>query len=118
MHLILYFLAAVSGSEELNDDCLIADAHYYTSANTEHFPALVSNEIDFETTKTISKDGGVYYETLIARCSNRVEGLMKYESGKAVYGFYYRYDDEGRLISLDLRYIDGHETTQEILDHI
>ena len=113
---VLVLIAALASTEPL-ENCMIADTHRYTSADTERFPAVGSGEIDWATAVRISKAGGTYFEIDVDRCSKRPTGLMKYQAGKAVYGYYYRYK-HGRLVELDLRYIDGSPTAQEILDHI
>jgi hypothetical protein len=111
----LLLLAVLAAAEPKG--CQIADAHFYASADIERFPAIGSVEMSVATAEQLSKDGGTYFEITVDRCSKRPVSLMKFQAGKAVYGYYYRYR-EGRLIGLDRRYIDGSPTAQEILDRI
>ena len=113
---VLVLIAALAASDSPRD-CLIADTHWYTSADIERFPAVGSGEIDWASAEHISKEGGIYFEIAVDRCSKRPASLIKYKAGKPVYGYYYRYKD-GHLVGLDLRYIDGNPTVQEILDRI
>jgi hypothetical protein len=112
---ILVLLVALTAIEP--KDCQIADPHFYAGANIERFPAVGIDEMDWTAANQISRQGGVYFEITMDRCSKRPVSLMKYQAGKAVYGYYYRYKD-GRLVGLDLRYIDGTPTVKEILDRI
>src|SRR4249919_1909120 len=109
----LLLVAALAGSPEGANDCQIADAHYYVTADVERFPAIGSTEINWATAERITKEGGIYFEILIDRCSKRPSSLVKFQAEKPVYGYYYRYR-YGRLIGLDLRYVDGYPTAQEV----
>jgi len=118
MELLLYLLAAVS-SPAATEGCMISDSRYYLEADTEQFPAVLSKGIDYPTSRTVLSEGGVVFELLVDRCSKAAVGLNKLKGkGDPVYGYYYRYDKEGRLIGLDFRFIDGQPTGQEMMDHI
>ncbi len=110
----LLLIAALTGSPE---NCLVGETHLYVSANIERFPAIGSEEIDSATAKRIAKEGGTYFEITVNVCSKQPASLIKLQAGKPLYGYYYRYQD-GHLVGLDLRYIDGVPTTQEVMDHI